>query len=408
MTRNETRPDRGVAARDHRLAGVGAARRDARRRRGRARRLDAGRPPRLRPAVAHALPRRRLAGHHRGDPLEIGTAVGVSNDGVWDPSRPASVFPLETARGTDAGADGAIYVAETSADRVLKVTKDGQVETSSTTRPHRPARRRGGRRRHALHLRHRQRADRQDRPARQPLDVRRRRRPRHARRRRAGHGREPQAAARARAGRRRHALHRRERAATASAGSRRTAASTPSPPTSTCRRTSRSTPRARSSSPTRCTTACCRSPRRARRRRWPATAAPATPATAAPRRRPRSASPTASTSPPTARSTSPTACTTSSAAWPRTARSATYAGTGRSGEEGDGGAPQQAQLTFPEDVTVAPDQSLQIADTGNARIRRAAPGLPGFVDADFSLPSQDGTAVFMFDRTAATCAPSTR
>ena len=76
-----------------------------------------------------------------------------------------------------------------------------------------------------------------------------------------------------------------------------------------------------------------------------------------------------------------------------------YAGTGRSGEEGDGDAPQQAQLTFPEDVTVAPDQSLQIADTGNARIRRASPGLPGFVDADFSLPSQDGTVVFLFDRT---------
>ena len=41
---------------------------------------------------------------------------------------------------------------------------------------------------------------------------------------------------------------------------------------------------------------------------------------------------------------------------------------------------------------------MQIADTGNARIRRAAPGLPGFIDADFSLPAEDGTAVFMFDR----------
>ena len=41
---------------------------------------------------------------------------------------------------------------------------------------------------------------------------------------------------------------------------------------------------------------------------------------------------------------------------------------------------------------------MSIADTGNARVRRAAPGLPGFLDADFSLPSEDGTAVFMFDR----------
>ena len=44
---------------------------------------------------------------------EIGTAVGVSDDGVWDPSRPATNFPLDIARGTDAGADGSIYVAET-------------------------------------------------------------------------------------------------------------------------------------------------------------------------------------------------------------------------------------------------------------------------------------------------------
>ena len=54
---------------------------------------------------------------------------------------------------------------------------------------------------------------------------------------------------------------------------------------------------------------------------------------------------------------------------------AAYAGTGRSGDEGDGSAPQQAQLSFPEDVTVAPDSRVQIADTGNAphppRRRRA-------------------------------------
>ena len=36
-----------------------------------------------------------------------------------------------------------------------------------------------------------------------------------------------------------------------------------------------------------------------------------------------------------------------------------YAGTRRSGGEGDGSAPQQAQLSLPEDVTVAPDGSVQ-------------------------------------------------
>ena len=75
-----------------------------------------------------------------------------------------------------------------------------------------------------------------------------------------------------------------------------------------------------------------------------------------------------------------------------------FAGTGRSGGQGDDGPPLQAQLSFPEDVTVAPDSSVQIADAGNGRIRRAAPGLPGFTDADFALPSEDGTEVFQFDR----------
>jgi RHS repeat-associated protein len=75
----------------------------------------------------------------------------------------------------------------------------------------------------------------------------------------------------------------------------------------------------------------------------------------------------------------------------------TFAGSGHSGGDGDGGPPQQADLSFPEDVSVAPDDSVLIDDSGNNRIRRAALGLPGFADADFSLPSQDGTEVYMFD-----------
>ena len=75
-----------------------------------------------------------------------------------------------------------------------------------------------------------------------------------------------------------------------------------------------------------------------------------------------------------------------------------HAGTGTSGGEGDGGAPQQAQLSFPQALAVSPDASLLIGDAGNGRVRRAALGLPGFTDADFSLPSEDGTVVYQFDR----------
>ena len=46
---------------------------------------------------------------------------------------------------------------------------------------------------------------------------------------------------------------------------------------------------------------------------------------------------------------------------------------------------------------MAPDGSVHIADTGNGRVRRAAAGLPGFSDADFSVPSEDGTEIYLFD-----------
>ena len=75
-----------------------------------------------------------------------------------------------------------------------------------------------------------------------------------------------------------------------------------------------------------------------------------------------------------------------------------FAGTGHGGGAGDGSAPQRGDLSFPEDVTVAPDGSVLIADSGNGRVRRAAVGLPGFGDAEFTLPSQDGTEVYLFDR----------
>ena len=206
------RLDRGVAARDHRLAGVGAPRGRARRRRGRARRLDARRPPRLRPAGPHALPRRRLEGHHRGDPerdrdddRRHRRRLRPEPPGVQLPARDRPRHRRRRRRLDLRRRD----------ERRPRPEGDqggpGRDRRRRRRRRDRPARRRGRRRRHALHLRHRQRADRQDRPARQPLHVRRRRRPRHARRRRAGDEREPQAAARDRAGRRRHALHHRDR-----------------------------------------------------------------------------------------------------------------------------------------------------------------------------------------------------
>jgi RHS repeat-associated protein len=76
----------------------------------------------------------------------------------------------------------------------------------------------------------------------------------------------------------------------------------------------------------------------------------------------------------------------------------TFAGSGHGGAGGDGSAPQRADLSFPEDVTVAPDGSVLIADTGNGRVRRAFAGLPGYGDAEFALPSEEGTEVYQFDR----------
>ena len=72
-------------------------------------------------------------------------------------------------------------------------------------------------------------------------------------------------------------------------------------------------------------------------------------------------------------------------------------GRGQLDASAQGGA-LRADLSFPEDVTVAADGSVLIADSGNARIRRAAVGLPGYGDAELSIPSEDGTEVYQFNR----------
>ena len=80
-----------------------------------------------------------------------------------------------------------------------------------------------------------------------------------------------------------------------------------------------------------------------------------------------------------------------------------FAGSGDNGEafdfdeNGDGGAPLGARLSFPQDVAVAPDGAVYIADGGQGRVRRAAVALPGFTDAEFALPSEDGSEVYLFD-----------
>ena len=77
----------------------------------------------------------------------------------------------------------------------------------------------------------------------------------------------------------------------------------------------------------------------------------------------------------------------------------TFAGTGAVGLAGELAPPAQAVLARPQDAAVAPDGSVVLADAGNGRIREASPGLPAFDDADLSVPSQDGTELYLFTAT---------
>lgn len=63
--------------------------------------------------------------------------------------------------------------------------------------------------------------------------------------------------------------------------------------------------------------------------------------------------------------------------------------------DGDGG-PALAVTLQPNDVSLAPDGSLVIADSGNYRIRRVAPALPDISISDVLVPSEDGLQLYVF------------
>jgi RHS repeat-associated protein len=76
----------------------------------------------------------------------------------------------------------------------------------------------------------------------------------------------------------------------------------------------------------------------------------------------------------------------------------TFAGDGSAGFEGELGPPGQAKLRLPQDLAVAADGAVVIADSGNDRVRVATPGLPGFADTAFSIPAGDGTELYQFSK----------
>lgn len=69
---------------------------------------------------------------------------------------------------------------------------------------------------------------------------------------------------------------------------------------------------------------------------------------------------------------------------------------------GDGGPAGSARLGNSgadgnQDIGIAPDGSLYVADTPNHRVRRIGAPLPGFAGNDIAIPSSDGGEVFRFD-----------
>ncbi len=76
----------------------------------------------------------------------------------------------------------------------------------------------------------------------------------------------------------------------------------------------------------------------------------------------------------------------------------TVAGNRQSSFSGDGGPARAAGLLYPSALALDPEGRLYIADVLGYRVRRVQPALPGVDVTDILLPSQDGAALYIFDK----------
>lgn len=75
----------------------------------------------------------------------------------------------------------------------------------------------------------------------------------------------------------------------------------------------------------------------------------------------------------------------------------TVAGTGTAGFNGDDQPGGQARISSPNEVALDADGSTIFTDSGNHRIRRVAPTLPGVGAGNLLIPSDGGSVVYVFN-----------